>query len=368
MADTINSGERAGRITQLDALRGLAALVVVFHHARNMLSQSAPPAYLLPIFSGRKSVTLFFVLSGYVLALPYWEGRQQGYAKYLVRRICRIYVPYVGALVLALLVGDHLLYAHLALSKWFYYTWHTPFTASLVLRQLIFASSSGNLASINTAFWSLRYEMEMSIVFPLICWVLLRTPLPIALILTFGAECVGNGTILGRVDAWSPEVAKTLLWASAFIFGALLSKHRQWIKSWYQRANLGTKLFLLGFVTIGYFQGGEETALANIPAACGVIVFAEFCRARRWLDTPFGEYLGKISYSLYLVHATFLFASFIFLYGKVPLVEVLAIYFVSSLGAAHLFWRLVEFPSMRLGKRLTRRKACSDAPYETVGA
>jgi peptidoglycan/LPS O-acetylase OafA/YrhL len=132
-----------GRLHHLDSLRGIAAVVVMLHHWRDMFTVSPVTLFLVPAFAGPNSVKLFFVLSGFVLSLPYWCGRQSSYDKYLVRRICRIYLPYAGAVVIAVIVGSRLLNSSLPLTPWFYHTWHEPFTTKLALETAgVFQSQS----------------------------------------------------------------------------------------------------------------------------------------------------------------------------------------------------------------------------------
>jgi peptidoglycan/LPS O-acetylase OafA/YrhL len=86
------------RLRSLDALRGIAALVVVFHHALMVFPQEAtapnglsdlrnwldPLAWLRwspsrVILAGRPAVILFFILSGLVLTLPFLGPSPMGY-------------------------------------------------------------------------------------------------------------------------------------------------------------------------------------------------------------------------------------------------------------------------------------------------
>ncbi|MDQ2832923.1 MAG: acyltransferase [Acidobacteriota bacterium] len=316
-----------------------------------MFTNAEPSPWLLPIFAGNKAVILFFVLSGYVLSLPYWAGKRVAYRKYLIKRICRIYLPYLAALLLAVVVGGRLLYANLNLSSWFYGTWHTPFNAGLIVRQVLFASHQSQVGAINTAFWSLRYEMEMSLVFPLVCWILLRLDLRVALLLTLGLELAGMGHL--RLPY---EMQRTVLWGSAFIFGAIMAKERLRIIAWYDSRSTAGRYVLCGAVIAGFYYGGFGTEAINIPAACGVIMLTECCRARLWLSHSAAEYLGRISYSLYLVHGTVLFATFILLYGKIPAWTVVSIAILASFGISHLFCTWVEMPTIALGKTLTYDK------------
>jgi len=74
------------------------------------------------------------------------------------------------------------------------------------------------------------------------------------------------------------------------------------------------------------------------------------------LETPVPAWLGRVSYSLYLIHLPILTAAIHGLGPVLPLWAIMAIAVPTALIAAELFYRAVEAPSMRLGKRLTRRR------------
>jgi peptidoglycan/LPS O-acetylase OafA/YrhL len=318
-----------------------------------MFISGEEPIYLRPFFSGSHSVLLFFVLSGYVLSLPTWKGTQSSYGKYLTRRLCRIYLPYLGAALFALLVGFKLRYSTLPLTPWFYRTWHEPFTAKLILEHLVFANDG---ASINTAFWSLRPEMEMSIIFPLVCWILLSLPSIARWGIAILIELIG----LGRVGHFGENWA--IFYASAFIFGAVLAKDMSVVRRLYNRLNRPLKYGFLIAVVAMFYRGRSDFdhELVHMPGACGVIVLADCSRARQWLSEKFPVYLGNISFSLYLLHGTFLFGSTILLYGRVPVWVIGCVYFIFTFGAAHLYYTLVELPAISLGRKLTRNPTNSD--------
>jgi peptidoglycan/LPS O-acetylase OafA/YrhL len=73
------------RFSELDAIRGLACLQVLFLHFRDMwlVERTLPPIesrvlhLLRPFYGGHEAVVLFFLLSGLVLSLPYIHKRQQ---------------------------------------------------------------------------------------------------------------------------------------------------------------------------------------------------------------------------------------------------------------------------------------------------
>ena len=102
------------RYIQFDALRGIAALVVVLGHYIGMMPiNDYSKAWFiisnLPIrilWDGAGAVNLFFVLSGFCVALPYMQKnnpRPVNYVAFMVRRIFRLYPAYFVALLLSII-------------------------------------------------------------------------------------------------------------------------------------------------------------------------------------------------------------------------------------------------------------------------
>lgn len=132
------------RIEYLDSLRGLAALSVVVHHCfllspvfwaahsrepiLNPLVWAFTYTPLHLFWDGPEAVTFFFVLSGFVLALPYFGGRAPFYPSYLARRFFRIYVPYIVVVILSsgLLIFSLSKHPMAGTSEWFTRVWAHP--------------------------------------------------------------------------------------------------------------------------------------------------------------------------------------------------------------------------------------------------
>ena len=100
------------RYEELDSLRGLAAISVFFGHIllvfnaipiTNLLFEYGP---LRAAVAGSEAVTLFFVLSGFVLSLPFYNNGTFNYGKYVVKRIFRIYIPYLIAILFLILLRN----------------------------------------------------------------------------------------------------------------------------------------------------------------------------------------------------------------------------------------------------------------------
>src|SRR3954454_5117621 len=86
---------RIAELLPLTAIRGLAAWWVVLFHLRFLLAPWIPAAALAALARGNLAVDLFFILSGFVMALNYGErigaGGAAAYGDFLFRRFARIY-------------------------------------------------------------------------------------------------------------------------------------------------------------------------------------------------------------------------------------------------------------------------------------
>jgi peptidoglycan/LPS O-acetylase OafA/YrhL len=373
--------EPKNRYTELDAIRGIAALSVVFYHFRIMwffpMELTGWRKWIMyglnPLTLGHEAVMLFFVLSGFVLSVPYLRGKGGTYPIYLVRRILRIYGPYVFALGLAV-AGAAVWHAPLGGNFWRDATWSKPLSESLIVQHLLFLGNY-DWAQYNTAFWSLVLEMRISIVFPLIFLVVnaLRTgrALLLALSLSVGATLVTH---------WHPALdhtMETVHVAAIFILGILLAKNVASVSSWYGHLSNPFRLSLAIVSFVLYTWGhnarflirsywGVQVWLITLGAAGFVVLGLNSPIARHLLNTRIPRFLGRISYSLYLVHGTVLFALVHLLSGKVSVLSQLPIYLACSIILATVFCIAIEEPFTRRGRDVSRwsnnRRTLSLAP------
>jgi peptidoglycan/LPS O-acetylase OafA/YrhL len=339
---------RRGRVAQLDSLRGIAAVTVVWHHWRYAFDTGPPRWFLYPLVAGHEAVILFFVLSGYVLSLPVWRQRAPRYPGYLVRRVSRIYVPYLAAAVLAGVGCYFFMGSRLPLTPWFHETWQTPLNPGLILQQILMDPKP----LLNTAFWSLRYEMEMSIVLPLLCFVMVRTGRYSSIVL---ALVIGESAHLFVHLRFGG-----LYYGMFFIAGAALSREQETLKKLIARAGKPVLWLALLFALLAYFNGavapgiGRPTDLVTLVGTCGLLVLIQDPRLHLGLRSAPAEYLGRVSYSSYLVHGTVLFAMLNLLYGRIPILALAFLYGIATVIVAHVFCVFVEEPSHRAGKRLAQ--------------
>ncbi len=363
---------RVRHVPELDSLRGLAAIVVMLYHFYR-LWQGTPHArwaeHLLTatplrlLISGRAAVVLFFLLSGFVLALPRLVHKQRPYGPYLLQRICRIYLPYLAALALAV-AGCWRWHGSTAYGGWFSLTWQAKPNLHLLLQHVLFLGSYDD-AAYNTAFWSLVQEMRISIFFPALFLLVRWLPWGWAVVLPVGLTVVTRAALL--TTAVPEHVIWTVNYTGAFVYGILLAQHRADLDRWLNRlgrwsyAGVVAGSFLLFMVPDRASRllaglGPPGVDLVMMWGGCGLMLLAmQHRHALRLLRSRAARSLGHISYSLYLLHGTVLFALVYSVGQPADVWPLLLPYFALTLMAAVVMYWLVERPSKTLGRWLARR-------------
>jgi len=364
------------RYEELDSLRGVAAMIVVFSHVGLFWNMPFAPWHvrfdqspLGILMDGSDAVLLFFVMSGFVLFLPYLRtGERDTYPRFLVKRVCRIYLPYLAALAVSI-AADLLFYRPLEgmFPRW--YGWRRPFPVAAVWAHLLFIGHSG-LADFNPAFWSLVHEMRISIAFPLVALLALR------LRLTWGfGVCMGlcfGGFMLE--DLTHMTDFSTLGYSGLFVLGALIARYLPQIRTYVETksALVKTLILIVGFAFLKSthllsprnYQFWAIVPLHGTAMAIFMILALTTVYFRRFLHTAPLRWLGKVSYSLYLIHGVILY-SLVSLFWKKTNQHVLLL--LGGVGLVLLvvgpFYHWVERPSILLGRRLTRRQP---APVATA--
>lgn len=339
----------------VQGLRGLAAFwVVLFHAAEGKHIEQLRAIVPRPIFAtvfdaGHYGVAVFFALSGFVIAhslraadvTPAYAGR------FALRRSIRLDPPYWAAigLVLATQVGESMVRA-------------TPlpsFSGGQIAAHLFYLQDILGYPTINAVFWTLCYEIQFYLFFVLSLMVsravqnrlgfagtgaaLRITLFAVALAGAMGAfSSVHSGVFLhlwyaffaGVLAYWAARGSRFALWGLLAILGVLL--------------------FRSGSVPIGIGLGSTLTAILLYLAS-----------KTRWLIEglrvrPF-QWLGAISYSLYLTHNPLTGAGFYLAskFGGGVATQTVQLFLVLTLCliGAYCFWWLMERPSHNLAKRLS---------------
>ncbi len=381
----------ARRDLALDGLRGLAALSVVIHHAVLALPWSGAAIYdpagrwssipgigpLNVVWAGHEAVLLFFVLSAFVLVVRYGVARRREYWAYVAQRVPRLYVPYAVAVGLscALLTLWHPPRAA-GVSAWFGAMWSDPVTPSMLFDLAVMQAGAAH--NVDTSTWSLGVEMRFSLLLPLFAAAAVRLPL--------WRGIAGAVVLAGAVHFATARWAWTssgLYYAPVFLAGAILATHRDRVTADAARLSRAAAAALLVVALVCYTWRWEITAwwpyvaravaggahrgspprllvatLADVVpviGSMGLIVLAiGNGLVRHTLERPWAEWLGRISFSLYLVHPLVLLTVVHGLNGLVSPTAAVVLAVLASFPAAVVAYHAIELPSHRLARAAGR--------------
>ncbi len=351
------------------------------------------------LFAGHQAVVLFFVLSGFVLTLPILRGKQPSYPIFLQKRLLRIYVPYFGALLLAL-AGDLLFHGPTRTGPswpaiWAGQTWTEPVSGSLLLNHVLLLGNY-NWSQINTAFWSLIVELRISLIIPLLATAIVSLRARWSMLLVAVVSAAGHPLavlcagwlVLRPKEPIESQTFITLHYLMMFLLGSLLAARLPRVLGWYRRLPRFSFVGLLPAMLLLYDATVPERLVkAHAPhrllsalfqeqprdwfitaGALLLIVLALECKPMQSLLNyrPINR-LGQISYSLYLVHGTVLFTLMHLLPLETSASYVLALYLPLTLLLAESFFRVVEQPAMHAGKQIGARAGIHRAQHSTRG-
>lgn len=373
MATEAAARPRSARYEQLDALRGVAALSVGLSHHLTVVEGVSPTspyheaahvAHLLrfapsyAFMAGHESVLLFFVLSGFVLTLPWLRRAQDPYPVFMLRRLARLYVPYTAAVAVALLLTVAL--AGLPappLGPWLANHWAKPVDAGVVGDYALMVHHF-DVDQFDPVLWSLVVEMRMSILFPLIAWAATRIPVRASLAISF--LCALLPVVAER--AFPGPVATDFLdschFFGVFVFGSLAARVFPALLTRFHALGSAQRgvLFLLAWLAYNYGRAAHHVFpfAGDYFIAPAAVVFFLFAVAsdpgRRFFRHATIRFLGRISFSYYLIHAIVLFATFRLLYFRAGLAVTWSVSLAAGVGVAALFYSLVERPTLSLSR------------------
>ena len=365
------------RFRQLDSLRGIAAVTVVLHHfiwARLDTQTKIPPmptTFWLSfhifhiLFLGQEAVLLFFVLSGVVLAWAISARRPLLYGDYVIHRVCRIYLPYLFSLMLS--SGACALYFR-QIPPW------TPWLANIWTRTPLLSEFFDHLLFLGTyphkfnpVYWSLIVEMRVSLLLPLVVLFFQRLRMQLALRL-LAAITVTDSILQPFIQRNAPVVVAdwilTIHYLIIFCYGIMIALHSVRISAIFLKLSQSSKNSLLigSIFTAFYAWPLLSQQVPNINwdflAGLGAVMLISLAMfdqvVERFLSWPLFMWLGKISYSLYLIHMTVLLLCIAMFEKYLRYRFIFVVAFLGSLLASECMVRAIEKPAQRLGRSLDR--------------
>lgn len=337
-----------GRLQQLDGLRAIAILMVIAQHDS-----------LLPL--GWAGVTLFFVLSGYLITGILRRGRHDHHfwGPFYIKRATRILPPLLPFFLLCALT--------------------TPVARGLSVLPYIFfganiASSLPHAPSSDLiVLWSLAVEEHFYLLWPFAIRFLQRRSLVRVLAATLLVEPVVRLIATPLIQRWQPIYFLTPFQVDGLAAGALLAvllEERVWRDRLRRWAGWGILASILTFSLCSALPGFEREQNTMLFNSLGysLLVAASACTLAlllvhgegwlsRLLSLPPLVWIGTISYGLYLLNGPvshliwFTAQSHGFHRGRI----LLGIAFVSSLIVSWVSFRFYESPLVAFGRRRAGR-------------
>lgn len=283
------------RFDALDGLRGLAAVLVVLHHALSPFGLEK-----LWVAHAQLAVDFFFGLSGFVIGAAYGQRLRDGMGTgaFVLQRLLRLYPLMLIGLLFGLIVqlgrgqapaGD------LITALLFNTLWLPDLSA--------FVDGHGGTWPLNVALWSLSTEMGLSLCFGLfgyrlgrrsLVWVLVPAALALAaLAFTFGGVSGGHDRSswwAGPVRGIYPFVAGLWLW-HGWQGRQHMSLHWAWAPA---------LLLLLLLLPLAASPAGYELVAALLGVPLVVALGARSSSEGRLRAVHHA--LGRLSFPLYALH------------------------------------------------------------------
>ena len=402
------TGPDGGRMAWLDALRAVAALLVVYAHLSHYLLRGVRGVSAEWLHAGPAGVMLFFLVSGYII--PASLERHGDLRRFWLSRLCRLFPLYLVIAALAVGLGvAGVVPLDPALTN-------DPVTVGVAHATMLPFLLGGPL--VTPVFWTLTFEMAFYLLVAALFAVRLHrgsgvaaTVLAVAAVVTaplaphliagtpaaargltavvatllvigLGAVVSGRrwavvpgalllGVLAGTLVAANQDPAHVwdgLLILAVMFTGTTIYRADHGQTGWWQPALAGgvvavallanwfAELESLDALTVRYRTRSVLTLLVFAGA------FALAMATRRWRVPRWLAWLGMISYSLYLVHYVLIqvLAPVLTFLGErlhgVAELPAVAGYLALLIGLSWLAHRYVELPGQRLGRRLVTRR------------
>ncbi|MBP2195117.1 acyltransferase family protein [Pantoea cypripedii] len=299
-------------IRSLTGLRGLAAISVMFYHYHFFRFLNGPERVFFE--HGYLMVDVFFVLSGFVMAMTYGhyftgENSFRNYFEFLGRRIARIYPIYALMTIIA---------AIFVVKGWMD-LWPGPSLFVKTVLNLTMLQSLLLISTLNGPGWSISAEWIVYLFFPLLVHFCLHCSKKITLIvvlifvaalplMTMSPSLIDEPRRAGILDIWSYQTAYPVLRCFiGFVFGMVAFRFNTllFFKTSTVREFM-TIAVTLSIVILMFFKSSDVLIVYLFPFLIAMI-YHEGSYISKVLSIQPIYYLGKISFSIYMIHYSMIY-------------------------------------------------------------
>lgn len=331
MAKTTNQPN--SRLQELDALRGLAALMVLYYHYtshyRLNYGHIFPSHFDFDL--GKHGVSFFFLISGFVILMS--VEKVKGPTDFLFKRFTRLYPVYWFCLILTF-CSVHLVGLR---GK------ETSFQEALIGLTMI--QDLFNVSHVDESYWSLLPELQFYFFIAIV--LLIRKS---KYVIHFAIAWV----ILTTASSIFPIEGLPSFYK--FRFNVLFLSGMLFYQIWKGKEGLINHiLIILCFILWALVI--KEPGVILISAVFFILMYFICYKEIRFLKHQFFLFLGRISYSLYLLHQ---FLGYIIMNALKPhfgssWVIMIGVPFISMLLLSWLVSKYIEYPSIKISRNLLKK-------------
>lgn len=331
----------AARMPLIDALKAVASQLVLLHHLSSYGPLAEAARDVLPVLMGwlfdygRMAVQVFLVIGGFLAARglsPEGQALQSSPLPLLWKRYQRLAIPFLAALGLAiagsalagLWLDDEAIPDRATFGQWLAH--------AALLHGIL------GVESLSAGVWYVAIDFQLFALMALLLWIGQTGRIARGLVLGMGCAALFVFNRDAGLDNWA-----------IYFFGSYALGAAAWWAS--DRRRLSLWLGVIATVTIAALILDFRTRIA---LALVVALMLGFGRRTGWLDrfpdwAPLA-FLGRISYSVFLVHFPVLllvnavFAHFGF-ESAAATMTALAITWAASIAAGLAFYHWIESPA-----------------------
>ena len=388
------------RISGADGLRALACLLVVWHHTTQRFNPEKSATWIQGIhffgMRGEVGVSLFFVLSGCLLSLPFWNSFVNGSRSpdlrfYALNRAARVIPAFWFNLLFCTLIAFWVFDQNI--------NWWRLISGLLFINSYHYSSFFP--AELNGPLWSIGLEVSCYVLLPAVLLLIRKSTKRVSVAFSGIIACIFALQILNPwvINNFMTS-NKTKGWEYGLVGGA-----KQWLPYWnidtfftqflcgslaaliivVLRARGITKSSTFDFLTVLFaiagiwlvtigLEPGAPNGLTKQPymapffaiLMAGVIVSASLStQVYKFLDNKLFQWIAKVSFSIYLWHMFLIviierkfFSKYVY-YGLTDLsdwVITSSIVLIGSIIIAATSWRFLESPILKSARKLTTNR------------
>jgi peptidoglycan/LPS O-acetylase OafA/YrhL len=379
---------------EIEGLRGILAMWVFISHlmwGSGFLPENVTGLWSV-FFAGGSAVTVFICISGFVIFLLL-DSKNESYLQYITKRFFRLYPIFIFTSI----IGAFLFLFHFGVLGVNYQgpnvfvrspEYYAQQSKILAMHTLMLQGLLKNLGPIvlNPPSWSISLEWQFYLVAPFLFYLFKKWWFGTALILIIASIVKNFLHPLGILNLHGAVLIDQIVPFTVGIVSYKLYQQRHccqnpiFIKTLIAFVLLITLYNCQSFF-ISLFSVHQQVALPScIPLAIWAVVLLTIIARTgssdsssgniisRFLNHPYLQLLGKLSYSIYLIHQLVIFIFLLFagsfilrFHPSLGFVFESLILIPTSLGLAYLINVFVEKPFIKIGKDITQRPIVNES-------